>query len=99
MSFDPSTWDFWIIVGFAGQLCFSARFLTQWIWSEIKKRSLFPIVFWYFSIAGGTILLAYALHRQDPVFIVGQGMGLVVYARNLVLIIKERRAAPPTSVA
>ncbi len=81
----------WLIVGFAGQVLFGLRFLVQWICSEVKKESHIPIVFWYFSIFGGIILLTYAIHRQDPVFIVGQSTGLVVYLRNLRLIYKKER--------
>ena len=76
----------WIVIGFLGQALFSARFFVQWLASERVKRSVIPTAFWYFSLAGGVTLLAYALHRQDPVFIAGQGLGLVVYLRNLYLI-------------
>jgi lipid-A-disaccharide synthase-like uncharacterized protein len=84
----------WIIVGFAGQALFSARFLIQWLTSERQKKSVVPLAFWYFSIGGGATLLAYAIHRQDPVFIVGQGAGLFIYLRNLQLIYRQRGAAP-----
>lgn len=80
----------WIAVGFAGQLLFSARFIVQWVLSEREGRSYIPMAFWYFSIAGGITLLAYAIHRQDPVFIAGQGFGLIIYVRNLTLIFRER---------
>jgi lipid-A-disaccharide synthase-like uncharacterized protein len=80
----------WIAVGFAGQLLFSARFIVQWVLSERKGRSYIPMAFWYFSIAGGMTLLAYAIHRQDPVFIAGQAFGLIIYLRNLTLISRER---------
>ena len=83
----------WIAVGFAGQLLFSARFIVQWVLSERKGRSYIPMAFWYFSIAGGMTLLAYAIHRQDPVFIVGQAFGLIIYLRNLTLIFRERSHA------
>ena len=83
----------WIAVGFAGQLLFSARFIVQWVLSERKGRSYIPMAFWYFSIAGGMTLLAYAIHRQDPVFIVGQAFGLIIYLRNLTLIARERTKA------
>ena len=76
----------WIAIGFLGQALFSARFFVQWLASERVKRSVIPTAFWYFSLAGGVTLLAYAIHRQDPVFIAGQGLGLVVYLRNLYLI-------------
>src|SRR5207302_2932105 len=87
----------WIGIGFLGQCLFMMRFLWQWIQSERHKRSIIPIAFWYFSLAGGMTLLAYAVHRRDPVFITGQMLGLTVYTRNLLLIRRERRAGlPPT---
>lgn len=85
-----STEWLWVAVGFAGQALFSARFLVQWLASERAKRSVVPHAFWFLSLAGGGTLLAYALYRQDPVFIVGQAAGLFIYARNLVLIRRER---------
>jgi lipid-A-disaccharide synthase-like uncharacterized protein len=87
---DPSR--VWLVIGVIGQLCFFTRFLVQWIVSERRRESVIPVLFWYFSIAGGLILLAYALHRRDPVFILGQSMGLVVYCRNLWLIARRRQA-------
>jgi len=79
----------WLILGFVGQALFSMRFLIQWIYSEKNKRSMIPTAFWYFSLAGGLTLLSYAILREDPVFIVGQGAGLFIYMRNLALIRKE----------
>ena len=76
----------WVIVGFVGQALFSMRFVVQWLASERLKRSIIPNAFWYFSLAGGATLLAYAIHKRDPVFIAGQGLGLFVYLRNLYLI-------------
>ncbi|MCK5012928.1 MAG: lipid-A-disaccharide synthase N-terminal domain-containing protein [Candidatus Omnitrophica bacterium] len=81
----------WLIIGFTGQLLFGLRFLIQWICSEIKQESHIPIIFWYFSISGGLILLVYAIHRRDPVFIAGQATGLLVYLRNLRLIYKKEQ--------
>jgi lipid-A-disaccharide synthase-like uncharacterized protein len=90
----------WLIIGFAGQALFTARFLVQWIVSERKRDSVVPVAFWWLSLLGGLTLLSYASYRQDPVIIVGQGMGLVVYARNLMLVGKaKRRAARRRSVA
>jgi lipid-A-disaccharide synthase-like uncharacterized protein len=82
----------WVVVGLAGQLMFSMRFLVQWISSERAKKSVMPIAFWYFSIAGGLILLSNALYRRDPVFILGQSTGLFIYLRNLWLIRADKRA-------
>jgi len=76
----------WLGVGFAGQALFSTRFLVQWLASERRGRSVVPLAFWHFSIAGGITLLAYAVYRADPVFIVGQLGGLFIYIRNLQLI-------------
>ena len=77
---------YWIAFGLLGQICFSMRFLVQWIVSERKGESTIPIVFWYFSLAGGLILFTYAVHIRDPVFILGQGCGAFIYIRNLILI-------------
>ena len=81
----------WIGIGFLGQIMFSMRFIIQWIVSERARDSIVPIAFWYFSILGGVTLLSYALWRQDPVIVVGQTTGLVIYTRNLRLIHKKRR--------
>jgi lipid-A-disaccharide synthase-like uncharacterized protein len=82
----------WIAIGFLGQALFTSRFLIQWIASERLGESVIPLAFWWFSILGGLTLLSYALWRQDPVFIIGQATGLVVYTRNLILIARKRRA-------
>jgi len=76
----------WIAIGLLGQACFSARFLVQWVASERLKQSVIPVQFWYCSLGGGVTLLAYAIYRLDPIFILGQAAGLVVYARNLYFI-------------
>ncbi len=76
----------WITVGLLGQLMFTARFVVQWIASEKAGRSVVPVAFWYFSILGGLIVLAYGIHKLDPVIIVGQLPGVVIYGRNLWLI-------------
>ncbi len=83
----------WILVGLLGQLFFTSRFLVQWIASERAGRSIVPQVFWLFSLAGGVLLLVYALWRRDPVFIAGQSAGLVVYLRNLMLIARQPEPA------
>jgi lipid-A-disaccharide synthase-like uncharacterized protein len=80
----------WVLLGFLGQALFSCRFLIQWIASERRGASVVPTAFWWFSLAGGSCLLIYAISRQDPVFIVGQASGLVVYMRNLILLRKPR---------
>jgi lipid-A-disaccharide synthase-like uncharacterized protein len=81
----------WLVIGFLGQALFSARFIVQWLSSEKIKKSVIPQAFWYFSVAGGATLLAYAIHRRDPVFIVGQAAGLFIYARNLQFIWRDRK--------
>lgn len=90
----------WLVVGFLGQGLFTARFLVQWIASERARRSVVPVTFWLFSMAGGVTLLAYAIYRQDPVFIVGQGAGLLIYGRNIYFVARERiHAARVTAAA
>jgi len=85
------TWDWWVVLGFFAQGLFFMRFFIQWISSERKGESHIPVAFWYFSLGGGTLLLVYALKRQDPVFIMGQGFGLIVYIRNLMLLAKTKK--------
>ena len=81
----------WLVVGFVGQAVFVGRFLLQWLYSEYQKRSVVPMAFWYASLIGGAILLAYAIYKRDPVFIVGQAGGFLVYLRNLQWRLRERR--------
>jgi lipid-A-disaccharide synthase-like uncharacterized protein len=88
-----STTTLWVGVGLFGQLMFSARFLLQWIASERAGRSIVPPLFWIFSLLGSTILLVYAIHRSDPVFILGQSAGLFIYGRNLHLLRRENSVA------
>ena len=85
---------FWLVLGFSAQALFSARFLVQWIASERAGKSVVPILFWYLSIVGSGLLLMYAIHRQDPVFIVGQSAGLFIYSRNLYLIYRGKKRLP-----
>lgn len=80
----------WLVVGFFGQALFGSRFVIQWLASEIRKESYVPLAFWFFSVAGGSVLLCYAIHLGDPVFIAGQSGGLLIYIRNLVLIFRRR---------
>jgi len=89
---DNLTEFWWVVFGLFGQLLFMGRFLIQWIASERAHKSVIPIAFWYFSIGGGIILLSYAIYRADPVFILGQSLGVFIYARNLWLIHAEGRA-------
>ena len=83
--------DPWNVLGSIGQVLFGSRFLIQWIRSEMAGRSVIPLAFWYCSLGGGLLLLAYAIYRDEPVFIAGQIPGILVYSRNLYLISRERK--------
>lgn len=85
------SFDTWVIIGMIGQFMFTMRFILQWFESEKAQKSVVPASFWIFSILGGSIVLAYAIHKQDPVFIIGQGAGLLIYFRNLHFVIRDRR--------
>lgn len=89
--------DWWVALGFVAQLLFTARFAAQWIASERENRMVIPLAFWFLSIGGGLLLLIYAIHRRDPVFIAGQAFGVFVYARNLYFELRDRRAIKPVS--
>ncbi len=82
---------FFLIWGFAAQAIFAARFIVQWIASEKEKRSVIPMAFWYLSLTGGIMLFIYAVYRKDPVFILGQASGLIVYIRNIVFRLREKK--------
>jgi lipid-A-disaccharide synthase-like uncharacterized protein len=84
---------FWIFFGLTGQVLFGLRFLVQWIVSEREQRSVIPVPFWFLSIGGSLILLIYAIGRRDPVFIIGQSTGTLIYARNLFLIYRQPQEA------
>jgi lipid-A-disaccharide synthase-like uncharacterized protein len=83
----------WLGIGFLGQGVFFMRWVVQWLASEKHAESRVPIAFWYMSLLGGMITLAYAIYRKDPVFIAGQSIGAIVYLRNLMLIARSNQAA------
>ena len=89
---------YWVILGFAAQAAFTGRFIVQWIASEKRGKSYIPVSFWYLSLAGSWGLLIYAIVRKDPVFILGQSVGSVVYLRNLMLIHREHGSIKPSKV-
>jgi lipid-A-disaccharide synthase-like uncharacterized protein len=95
----PGSDTLWLGIGLAGQTLFFMRFFVQWIASERERRSVIPHAFWYFSIAGGLVLLAYAIRRADPIFIIGQATGILIYGRNLHFVAgRARLAADATEV-
>jgi lipid-A-disaccharide synthase-like uncharacterized protein len=83
--------DFWLAFGLVAQLLFTARFLVQWISSERAGRSVVPMAFWFFSMGGGAMTLVYGLAKREPVIIIGQGLATIIYVRNIMLILKDRR--------
>lgn len=89
----------WLLIGLLAQALFTMRFVVQWIASERIRRSIVPETFWYFSLGGGVMLLGYAIHKADPVFILGQGAGLVIYSRNVYFIWTHKRAAAAPGAA
>ena len=81
----------WAAVGFLGQALFFSRWIVQWIASEKRKMSYVPLSFWFISLAGGFLVLIYAIQRNAPVFILGQLVGVSNYSRYIVLIHRQRR--------
>src|SRR5215813_13332477 len=84
----------WVLLGYVAQIMFTMRFAVQWVASERVGKMVMPIAFWFFSIGGGVLLLLYALYIRDPVFILGQGFGVFVYARNLYFELRDRWRGP-----
>lgn len=91
--------DFWLIFGFIGQAMFTMRFIIQWIASEKRKESVIPVAFWYFSLGGGLILLAYAFRQMDPVFIAAYLLNPIIYSRNLYFIYKKKNDTTPSRLS
>ena len=87
---------FWLCLGLIGQACLAARFLIQWIASERRGHSVVPDSFWALSFVGAAAVLAYAIHRRDPIFIAGQSAGLILYARNMTLVRRQARGKEHT---
>ena len=90
MNFLEKLHDPWVLIGLFGQAMFMMRFVVQWIASEREKKSVMPEVFWYFSLGGGLIVLAYAVHQQDVVFMLGQSLGVLIYLRNIWFIWRHK---------
>ncbi|WP_372806872.1 lipid-A-disaccharide synthase N-terminal domain-containing protein [Pontiella sp.] len=89
--------DGWLIAGLFAQILFTARFVIQWIASERAGESVVPELFWFFSLSGSLLLLVYAIHRKDPVFILGQSAGVFIYLRNIHLILRKKKCATPAT--
>lgn len=83
--------NFWVAFGLFGQSLFMLRFIFQWIHSERAKQSVIPEIFWYFSLAGSFVVLAYAIHQKDLVFILSQSFGSIIYIRNIQMIWRDKR--------
>lgn len=79
----------WLAVGLGGQVLFSARWIIQWLASERVRRSIVPEIFWYLSLAGGLLVLAYGIYKREPVLILGQ-FGVLIYARNIYFLLSGR---------
>jgi lipid-A-disaccharide synthase-like uncharacterized protein len=82
--------DFWLAFGLSAQLFFTARFLVQWISSERAGKSIVPIAFWFFSMGGGLLTLIYGLEKREPIIVLGQALSMIVYIRNVILIVRAR---------
>lgn len=86
----------WVALGFAGQAVFMSRMAVQWLAAERRRDAVVPVSFWWLSLLGGLVTLAYAAHNRDPVFVAAQAFGVLVYSRNLMLISQGRcRADEP----
>ena len=85
--------DLWLVFGIVAQMLFAMRFVVQWIASEKAGRSVMPMAFWFFSMAGGLLTLIYGLVKREPIIILGQVLSVFIYVRNLQLILKDRRRA------
>ena len=76
----------WLLIfGVAGQFTFTLRFIYQWYYSRRAGESMLPLTFWAISVTGSAMIISYAIIRHDPVLIIGQATGMVVYVRNIMI--------------
>ena len=78
-------WHAWKLVGWAGNVVFFSRFFVQWYATEKRKQVVVPMAFWWLSLAGSGLLLAYGLYRRDSVFIFAYAFTWIPYIRNLII--------------
>ena len=88
----------WATTALVGQIIFGSRFILQWIVSEYKKKSHVPTSFWFISLVGSIILLAYSIHIKNPIFMLGFSLNTLIYIRNLHLIYKHAKRAVVTTI-
>jgi len=95
MTFSPKSDIHWVwpALGYAGQALFFGRFFVQWLASERAKKSTVPLAFWFFSLGGSSLVLIYGIAQNDPVLIIGQTIGLLIYLRNLQLLLHPKKDA------
>ena len=89
----------WKIIGYTGMAMFFGRFFVQWIHSELKKESKVTVLFWWQSLVGTVLMLAYSLRQHDPIYVIGYVFNVVPYTRNLILIYRKKRADEQKAVA
>jgi lipid-A-disaccharide synthase-like uncharacterized protein len=99
LNFSSPAIVFWISIGLLGQLLFTGRMLVQWIASERQGKSVVPPLFWWMSLIGSLLLLAYFLWRRDPIGLLGQAFGSFVYLKNIVWILSDARQPPALAAA
>ncbi|WP_026838156.1 lipid-A-disaccharide synthase N-terminal domain-containing protein [Gillisia sp. JM1] len=84
---------FWLLMlGIVSQLVFTLRFIYQWIYSEKQKESILPLGFWLLSFAGSSLIIVYSIFRVDPVLFAGHAFGIIMYARNMVILRRQMRS-------
>jgi lipid-A-disaccharide synthase-like uncharacterized protein len=83
----------WNVIGFSGQAIFGVRMLIQWLKSEQEGHSVIPISFWYCSLIGGLFSITYAIHQEAWALVMGLGLPLPIYFRNIWMIYRDRLRA------
>src|SRR6266705_275733 len=86
-------WSVWKVLGWTGNLVFFSRFFVQWYATERLKRVVVPTAFWWLSLLGSLILLAYSLfYKRDSVFIFAYAFTWIPYIRNLIIHHRHKHA-------
>jgi lipid-A-disaccharide synthase-like uncharacterized protein len=90
----------WKLVGYLGVVLFSGRWVVQVYASRARGRPTVPRVFWYMSVAGSLLLLAYfTWGKNDSVGILSNLFPVFIASYNLYLDLRGGRAVPPAGSA
>ena len=84
----------WKMVGFAGMVLFTSRWFVQLYYTRKFKRVVMPLAFWWLSVCGSGLLLAYFIFgKNDSVGILSNFFPVFVSVYNLVVHLRHNKSS------